>query len=350
MKIQWQTFLAEQGAEISDGCVVHYGNPDLEHSVVTTGNVLADLSHEGLIGVAGVDALTFLQGQFTNDVRLVTPQRSQLSAWCTPKGRALASFRVLQQESGGFLLAMPSERVSVVLKRLRMYLLNSKAILRDASQEWLRLGCAGPTVSEALTKVIPILPDAIDQVVQTADYLIIRLRGPHPRFEILGNQSLLERLWEVITVRAAPVGAMAWGALDVLAGVPVITERTAEAFVPQMLNYVELEGLSFRKGCYTGQEVVARLHYLGKLKRRLFLARLGGGEGIPQPGDALWSSEGQTEPGRLVNVARDPAGEGFIVLAVLPLIEAQGGAVRWQGERGPILEFLPLPYPLVEGE
>ncbi len=346
MKSEWKAFLLNKGAEVSDDDVVKsFGNEERELRVVTTGEVIADLSHVGLIGVHGEDAASFLQGQLTGDVRQVDAGHSQLSAYCSPKGRMLASFRIFMRGERYFL-CLPRPLVDATLKRLRMFVLRAKASLEDASDSLVRIGLSGPQSEAVLRDYLGNLPQEFDGVVQAKDLTAIRLPGPHPRFEIHGEREPMEKLWTSLDVRAAPVGRGPWELLDIRAGLPMIFEQTADAFVPQMTNLQALGGVNFKKGCYTGQEVVARMQYLGKLKRRMYRARVDASE-RPQPGDAVVAegSDGQSA-GKVVRAECAPDG-GFELLAVLEIARADT-RLHLVNAGGPVLELLDLPYTLPE--
>lgn len=347
MKPEWREFLLNRGAEFSDGAVQTFGNAERELRVVTTGEVLADLSHTGLIEAYGDDVVAFLQGQLTNDVRQVSPTRSQLSAYCSPKGRMLAAFRIFQRGETLYL-SMPRTTVEPTLKRLRMFVLRAKVTLEDASDSLVRIGFSGPQAEGQLRDQLGAAPGAENETVQSGEYTAVRIPGPHPRFEIYGELEPMKKLWTALDVRAAPVGQQHWHLLDVRAGVPVVYPETADAFVPQMANLQLLEGVSFKKGCYTGQEVVARMQYLGKLKRRMYRARVNVEE-CPPPGAPLFaagSSSGQGV-GKVVTCAPHPDG-GCELLAVVEIASREAGDVRLRDAEGPALEFLELPYPFPE--
>ncbi|CAK0774260.1 tRNA-modifying protein YgfZ [Gammaproteobacteria bacterium] len=325
--------------------MIDSGNPTQECVTVVSNDVMADLSQEGLIGVEGADATTFLQGQFTCDLHEIGLNMSRLGAWCNPKGRVRVTFRVFQRNEG-FYLALPAECVESTLLQLRKYILRSKVVLRNASREWIRLGCSGPTIDEGLRQVFSTLPSVPDQVVQEGTTTIIRLRGPSPRFEVLGENETLLQVWNTLkAANTVAIGVSAWSTLEVLSGVPAITQATTEIFVPHMLNLPEIGAVSFRKGCYTGQEIVARTQYLGKSKRRLYLAWIPVLE-LPRPGDPLWAPTGEEEqhPGQIVNVAPAPEG-GSLVLAVIAVADAQEGKIHLRDRDGHLLELRTLPYP-----
>jgi len=343
MKPDWIDFLTQAGAVLGADSVLHFGNPEEELRAATGGDLLCELSHQGLIAAAGANAETFLQGQFTNDVRRVTPEHSQLSAYCSPKGRMLASFCVFRRDAS-YYLRLPRERVEPILQRLRLFVMRAKVTLEDASDALVRLGLAGPDAAVLLTEALGKAPSRVDGVVRIGDITVIRLPGIPPRFEIHGGPESLKELWTKLASRARPVGAEPWHLLDILAGIPTVYAETAEAFVPQMVNLHLLNGVSFRKGCYTGQEVVARTHYLGKLKKRMYRAYLAG-DHVPRPGDELFSpqADASQSAGKIVDACRHPDG-GYEVLAVALIDCAEGGTVQLGNAQGVALEFRPLPY------
>lgn len=345
MNAEWKNFLEGNGAEF-DGTerVVSFGNLRHELGAALNGNVFADLSHQGVLAVRGKDALEFLQGQFTNDLRHLGDGTSQLNGYCSAKGRLLASFRVIPEDDG-FLLRMPRAMVEPLMKKLRMFVLRAAVTLEDVGECQIHLGVSGPGAERELGALAPALPQAVDGIARGGGYTVIRIPGVHPRFEVHGGLEAMRRLWDTLNVRCAPVGEAPWGLLDVLAGIPTIHPETSDAFVPQMVNLQLLGGVSFKKGCYPGQEVVARMQYLGTLKRRMYLARVLS-EAPPRPGDELYSPEdGEQSAGKVVDAQPHPDG-GFMLLAVIQIASREAGDIRYGGPQGPKLEFAELPYPL----
>ena len=281
--------------------------------------MITNLSYLGLIKITGDDAETFLQGQFTNDVRQVTDKNSQLSAMCSPKGRVIVNFRLFKRDNAYYLL-LPKDSLAATLKRLQMYVLRSKVKLEDASDNLYPIGISGSTqilTAENLT------------ILKVADNQHIVITDKPEQFsdEKMANES-------------------EWQRLNILAGLPQIVPATNEAFVPQMLNYDILGGISFKKGCYTGQEIVARMQYLGTLKRRMYLAKIETAQ-LPQPSDALYISSDEQSVGKIVNASFDTDGNA-IVLAVIKIAQAETDEIHWQSQQGESLQLLDLPYSLTE--
>lgn len=347
MKPEWRQFLTDQGAEFEPGdefTVASFGNANLERQMAVGADVFCDLSHQGLIEVYGDDARAFLQSQTTNNVNDVSPTRSQLGAYCNPKGRVYATFRIFQRGET-FYLSLPRDTLEATLKRLRMYVLRSKVTLADAEGALVRLGLSGPRAVNELQQALGVVPEAIDAVAQSGDCTVIRIAGPHPRFEIYGGLDAMRKVWDRLNVRCAPVGREAWQLLDILAGLPVVYAANQEAFVPQMLNLQRVNGISFTKGCYPGQEIVARTQYLGQLKRRMYRVSFNVTES-PATGSELFSPADTTgQPvGRIVAAARHPDGT-VEALAVIVIAVAESGAeVRLGDGAGPVGRILPPPY------
>ena len=339
MHTTWIEHLTARGARIEDGRVHSFGDPQAERSAAAIRTVVADLSHAGLIAAGGPDAVTFLQGQLTNDVRRLGPAQAQFAAYCTPKGRALANFLVWK-DADEFCLQLAAELQAPVQKRLSMYVLRSKVQLRDARNEFVRLGVAGPQAAELLRGLAVDMPDETMRATSTADAVIVRLHGAR-YFVATRAVDTARRLWDGLREGAVAVGAPAWDWLEIQAGVPWVSAATQEQFVPQMLNFERIGGVNFQKGCYPGQEIVARSQYLGQVKRRLYRAHLAA-DAAPQAGDALYGDDPDGQPvGILVNVAPAPGG-GFDALAVVQTASAGAGPVRHGGPQGPVVALMAL--------
>lgn len=342
MNSQWQEFLAAQGAQmLADGSVRFPGVGD--SSLGESGDcVLFDLSHLGLIAVTGADAESFLQGQLTNDIRELSGTHTQLSSHCSPKGRMLASFRVLRL-GDSIYLQLPRERLPDTLKRLRLYVLRAKVTLEDASERLIRIGIAGNCAQAALALKGLAIPERDEDLATTEGVSVLRLPSPTPRFELIGPVDALTGLWSALAQVTAPGTPDLWALHDIRGGIPNVYTQTVDAFVPQMVNLQLIDGVSFSKGCYTGQEVVARMQYLGKLKRRMYWAEVET-DSPPNPGDTLHAPTSTSEQatGRVVDARA--AGPGrYELLAVVEIDVAEAGEVRL-GERGPILRLRPPPY------
>lgn len=342
MNPDWNEFLRRQGARIEAGRVVDFGDPAAELRAARDGDVLADLSHWGLVGLSGEEAKDFLHGQITNDLKhQLAADQAVFAALCSPKGRMLANFLVLSWQND-LLLMLPDELREAVQKRLSMFILRAKVKVRDASSEWVRLGLSGPGAAQAVANWLGAsMADRPLAVGQDADRFAIRLGKD--RFDLFSRPERAREDWAHFAAHARPAGAPAWDWLLVRAAVPTILARTQDEFVPQMANMDVLHGVSFNKGCYPGQEIVARTQYLGKLKKRLYLAHV---EADAAPGDAVFCPAfGEQAAGLVANAAPAPEG-GSDLLAVMQIAGYEAGEAHLGALDGPRLAFLPLPYSL----
>lgn len=253
------------------------------------GTACLPLDGLGLIRATGPEAQSFLQSQLSNDSKLLTPTQGQLSGYCSPKGRLLAVFTMLQLGVDDFALALPIALAAPTLKRLKMFVLRSKLTLADASTELPALGLMGDQVSDALSAQGFIVPSSDYGVAQHDGAWLLRRPGPLPRFELRAPPTRLAALQQALNL--PPASAEDWALAELLAGIPQVTAETVDHFVPQTINLDTAGGVSFTKGCYPGQEIVARVHYLGRVKQRLRLAQ------CPQalaPGTGLLDANGKS--------------------------------------------------------
>lgn len=338
----WKTFLQSQGAAIEAGTVLHYGGPAAERAAATDGTIVADLSQLGVIAFRGEDTATFLQGQLTNDVRALHADSAQWSGYCSPKGRLLGNFLAWRQGED-YCLQLSGDILPGVLKRLSMFILRAKVQGRDASNENVRLVVAGKQALEAVTAAMGAAPEAAMRSVAGEAGQVIRLGDD--KFVLSIAPERAAAAWQVLRQSATPVGAPVWDWLRLNAGIPMIVAATQEQFVPQMVNLEVIGGVSFQKGCYQGQEIVARSQYLGKLKRRMFLAHV---DAEAAAGDPLYSTDmGGQATGTVVNAAPAPTG-GFDVLAVAQVESANTQTLHLKAADGAALTLKPLPYALPE--
>lgn len=332
---EWKTELIEAGGREDRDAILHYGDPQAEVVAAASGSVACALTHLGVIKASGPDAASFLQGQLSNDIQTVQ-NTSQLSGYCTAQGRLIALFRIMRRGEDFFLL-LPQEILAPTLKRLSMFVLRAKVTLSAASDHAL-LGLAGPAASAALRQIGLPAP-ALPEVATEGPLQVLAMPGPSSRFIVLGPAEAVRGLWPVAGL--TPVGSQAWAWLDIDAGQPTIGSATSEAFVPQMVNLDLLNGINFRKGCYPGQEIVARTHYLGRLKQRMYRASLAGP--VPPPGTTLTAANLPGQPaGTVVQAQIGPDGQ-VDLLAVVQISSHDESEVSWQETP---LRFRELPYPL----
>jgi folate-binding protein YgfZ len=248
---------------------------------------IARLSRYGLLSVSGADARDFLHAQLTNDIRNLPAGRASLAGWCSAKGRLLASFLVVPVDDG-YLLQLARDLAPAIAKRLKMFVLRSKVTLADESDQWHQFGAwaalAGP------------------------EHFSVKAVGNYAAISVGDDRSLvLSRDPEAL--KGETVDESRWALEEIRAGRPLITVATQDQFVPQMVNFHTLGGVSFHKGCYPGQEIVARAQYRGQVKRHMVRATL--------PASADAQPGGDYQGGTVVNIA--PAENGKELLAVVPI-------------------------------
>lgn len=279
----------------------------------------------GVIRATGTDARSFLHGQLTQDTQHLEPGRARLAGYCSPKGRLLASFVMwTEAASGDVLLACSADLLPGTLRRLSMFVLRAKCRLSDATAERTLYGWAGAAVpgaqpwdvSEGAGGTAVRLPDAAGQ-----------------------HRALWAGAEPPVPEALAPED---WRWLEVMSAVPRIVAATVEQFVPQMINLEAVGGVNFQKGCYPGQEVVARSQYRGTLKRRAFLVR---STAALQPGQEVFDAADPGQPAGMVVLAAAPAGLPAVALVELKVAAAEGRLSAVSPE-GPRLTVLPLPYEL----
>ena len=296
--------------------------------------LLMPLPHLALIEASGADAAAFLHAQFSNDVQGLTPDRSLLAGYCNAKGRLYALPRVWRS-GDSWRLCLPAEVADTVSKRLRMFVLRSQVSL-GLREDMTLLGLAGDGAADCLRQAGLLVPDEIDGVSTQGETSVVRWPAPVPRFQICVPDAAAPQLWAALSACAQPAQAAAWRLLDIDAGLPAIYAPTLEAFVPQMVNLELIGGVSFRKGCYPGQEIVARMHYLGKPSRRMYLWQTGAR--APLPGTPVLDETGR-EAGTVVDAQQAP--DGARLLAVLQRSSRTAALCLPDGQR---LESLELPY------
>lgn len=342
MNDQWRKFLKDAGAVIEEGQVLDYGSPVRETKVALSGSVMADLSHYGLIAVRGKDARTFLQGQLTNDITKVNEGHSQISGYCNPKGRLIALFHIFLR-GDAYYLQLPEERVEPVMQRLQKYILMSQVTLENASDSLVRMACSGSDSETALADLVDTLPAKTYEACRAGDLTLIRLpeNGIAPRYAIHGDGPAMEKAWTVLDARAAPIGAMAWERLEIRAGIPEVYPPTAEEYIPQTVNLELLNGVSFTKGCYTGQEIVTRLQHRGKTKRRMYRVTIAS-DSLPAPGTTLHPCAGGAAVGTIVRSA--PTGDSNSDALAVLMMEHTGEALCLPSLDGATVTLESLPY------
>jgi hypothetical protein len=336
MNPNWKDFLAKQGA--SDD-FEHFGDIAGEIAAGRNATIVAPLADQGLIRATGEEAAGFLHNLLTNDISHIPADGARYAGMCTAKGRLIASF-LIWREGGDYLLQLSADILPAIHKKLSMYVLRSKVKLLDDSVDRVLVGVSGPQ-AEGLVAGLGAKPGPAMSSSAFEGGTALRLDGQ--RFVLALAAAAAEGIWAKLAAAAKPAGLAAWRLTEIAAGQPRIVAATQEAFVPQMVNY-ELPGVggvSFQKGCYPGQEIVARTQYIGKVKRRMYRARL---ENAFPPGTDVFTPEaGNQHCGAIVTAAPSPEG-GYECLLVVQSSGMEAGEVHVGSPDGPKAAFLPLPY------
>lgn len=336
MTSPWTDYLARSGANLANDLL------GLDLPPPSPGDTaVIPLLHLGVIRATGEDSAPFLHNLFSNDVKKLAADEAQWNSFNSPKGRMLASM-LLWTEDGGHALALSSDILAPMFKKLSMYVLRSKVKLSDASGDLALIGVAGPK-AEAITRALGLADISSDmRQCATGEMRCIRL-NPTTHVVVVPTDQAAAAFERMLAAGGTRAGTDAWQLAMIRAGLPLITAATQEEFVAQMLNYELIGGVNFKKGCYPGQEIVARTQYLGKLKKRMYRVRIVS-EQAPAVGSDLYTPAfGEQSAGKLVNVATSPEG-GFEALAVMQISCADTGEIHLGAPDGATLELLDLPY------
>jgi folate-binding protein YgfZ len=343
----------EQWAETleADGVQPAAAGPDSSTDVVAETSdeaQLVDLSSLSILEITGADAATFLQGQFCNDLGQVSVTRAQITGYCTPKGRLLALPTIVGFDQG-FRLLVPIDVREAFVKRLSMFVMRSKVVIAERA-DWVCTGVLASTdgaLGQAASRLGALPRSALDVATSETRQIIhwhdARWGAERARYVVLASIEDQSALWKACD-QMAKTGRAVWRLGDISAGVPSVTTGVVDAFVPQMLNLQLTGGLSFTKGCYPGQEIVARMQYLGKLKRHMRRFRLPpdakGQVAVPAAGDTLTTDE-DADAGIVVDAILGADGQAEL----LAVVKVSANDVTLFSNDHPLVP-LDLPYEL----
>lgn len=312
---------------------------------------VAPLNDLGLMAFAGEDAANFLHNQLSNDVKNLSENAVRLAGYCTPKGRLLATFLVWKTADVIFL-QVPRDMQTALQKRLQMFIMRAKVQQTNASDSKIILGLGGASASKALSSLFPNLPpEPYTKIEHDELGSLLRLSDVwgHARYQWITNKETAHKHSAALCQLLHPVSSNAWTLSNIHAGVPQITLSTQEKWVPQMINFDLIGGINFKKGCYPGQEIVARSQYLGTQKRRMALATIATNAETPiQAGmEILCSSDPEQPCGMIVNaITHDGRSDCLVEIKLAALENAKTDPIHLQTLQGPVLQFMPLPYAL----
>lgn len=284
-------------------------NPDL-----STMTYLATLTNKQLLLVKGPDAGKFLQGQVTCDVKELNEPVTRLGAQCNPKGRILLSFRALQMNNETIALRLPASMMESAQKTLGKYIVFSKAKLQDGGNDFALFGLFGDSAATVASTFFQQLPTTYEGWIEKDGSYLIQLAAN--RFECWVATANVDSFLDAIEKQTQKVIADEWQLLDIAAGIGEVYPESYELFTPQELNYQLVNGINFRKGCYTGQEIVARLHYRGKLKRHMYRFEYKNDQ-IPPPGTTIINSLSGQNAGTVVMAALNQQGKIELLASLL---------------------------------
>lgn len=307
------------------------------------GGFVCALDDTGLIEVSGADAASFLHNQLTNDIENLPAVCARRAGYCSPKGRLLATFLAWRRNESIFL-AVAADVQAAVQKRLSMFVLRAKAKLSDATPDHVVLALGGAGADAALGRYFDTLPADALAIAQNAHGTLIRLpdAAGQTRYQWIVPVAEASAAWAALGQQLQPVETAVARWLDVSTGVPWVGAATQEQFVPQMINWEVVDGVNFRKGCYPGQEIVARSQYRGTIKRRLYLAHT---ETEAAPAMELFQ-DGDQPCGMVVNAAPAPGGGSDCLVELQLAARANDAPVHLGTIAGAVLHFRELPYAL----
>ena len=336
--------LASLGAQLDvNGQAIHFGNPGQELLATQTGSVVSWLGSSALIQLSGEDAQVFLNSLLSSDVKHLEVGQSQYTTFSTPKGRMLASM-LLSRTDDSFMMQLPSSLQPAMLRKLSMYILRSKVKVTDASTQYMIFGVSGPLTRATLIHCFGNAPNADQTNLRASETMLIQTTaGLH--YLYVPTEAAASSLRRLHDAGLILVGENAWRNLSLRTGFTWIYPATQEQFVPQMANMDLVGAVNFKKGCYPGQEIVARTQYLGKLKRRMYRVSIDCPISMAAPGTELFSD---TLPDQAIGMIADSAPIATGATEALAVIQSN----CWEKEiyigssDGPQLQQLALPYPM----
>lgn len=314
-------------------------NADNHHPTKDSNQRLCWLADFSLLRIDGDERQSFLQNLLSNDIRLVSDTQAQYTSLNNAKGRMIASLLIWQHQDA-YIAQIHRSLAELVCKRLNMYKLRAKVNIQDITQHSVLLGMV--STSPQADSSQPML------VTSDTQSSLIKLSAQRQLLFIEQTEHAIQRSAELLP-QYTPTDQQHWEWQSIQEGIPTITADTQEAFVAQMINFGEIGGINFKKGCYPGQEVVARMQYLGKLKRRMYLAHIDSPT-PPNAGQELHTDKQTESCGKIVNNSLSPCG-GYDVLAVIQIASQQSKSIQLNADGCDYpLQFKPLPYSIAAAE
>ena len=355
MDASWLEFLESQNAQFDEsGKISTFGQAELERFLIKHGPVLTSLTHQALLKVSGSEAQTFLQAQLTSDIKDVSENKAQLSSYCDPKGNVLAIFMVFKYQ-GDFYLSFDASLAESIQKRLQMFILRSDVQLENVSNSLIQIGFAGEFADLDIqrrldTKVKAVFEADMSKDETMQNVLIVKVPGPYHKYALFGPAEQMITVWQNLRVNCDLTNNYDWQLLDIAAAVPNITAENSGQFTAQFLNLDKFDAINFKKGCFPGQEIIARIHYRGKITKRMLRIRLEEEVNL-QAGDTLKLLDPQGKTHKLDVINCRPAifgGSLCNAIGTLKSLDSVDGDLTTENGQAATIE--PLPYSITDEE
>ncbi len=343
MNTTWKNFLIQQGANYSDNHEARFTSP-YESSDIH----LFDLSYRALLKITGADACTFLHGQFSNDLNSLKGVSSQISSYSNPKGRLLSIFRIIRVNDF-YLISLPADIAKLIAKRLQMFIMRADVRIEEISADWANVGVSGNGTDSLLQGEGHTIANegGCANWDEASSTLIVRVADESTQFEIYSPNENMIPIWKKLCKLTTPTSTTYWKLQHIQEGRAEVYAATQASFIAQMVNLQITGAVNFKKGCYPGQEIIARLQYLGKLKRKMYHYEVDA-DIPPVPGSEVFVADTDECSGTVVESASVPRG-GVEVLLVLKVEDVDAGRqMQLEGSGGFELQRLSLPYNLEE--
>jgi len=353
MNQAWKEFLIDKGAQFTaDNKVTTFGLAEIEHFMVKHGPIVSDLSKQSLIRVTGEDSFNFLQGQFSNDLKDVTDTQAHLTAYCEPQGKVLALITVFKI-ADSFYLSFDESLREAILKRLTMFKMMAKVELEEVSEQLLQIGYAGDFADLDLQRDFTIKIKEMYQVgaidsKTIQNVTVIKVPGPYRNYRLFGELEAMQQVWKILKSNGEAVGDLDWSLLDIVAGRPTINDKTSEKFIAQFINLDKLDAINFKKGCFPGQETIARMHYRGKATKRMLRMHSTIIQDL-KSGDELRLKDATERSYKFTIISTAPeiyAGTIALAVSTVKALESVKGDLK--NEHGHLFTIEPMPYDLTE--
>ena len=330
---EWHQWLESQNVAVNNGIITSASSTSTPKSFLTL------LGHQHLLAFSGQENRKFLQGQLTCDAVKLENNQTAYGACCTPKGRMVANFRTVAY-ADDVILSLPADQSEALHAHLKKYAMFFRTVsITSQNEEWVRMGLGGDQAPELVEKLFGQQPEGAAVVEGEAGLTFIASESSN-RYELWIKPEQAQRVWEQLSQSVTITPTAHWQLTDIQDGIAWVTEASREEWIPQHLNWQAVDGVSFNKGCYTGQEIVARMKYLGKLKSRLYRFTLEG-QDVPAIG-AVINNEAGSKSGNLVAAVASPESNSVELLAVIRKDDAAGTMTL--AETGTSLQLQNIPY------